>query len=60
MEDIIKLKFGKLVTSADNTCHVSNRVLGKIYGVSAQKIRQLYLSKFEKDRQKMLPLSQRM
>ena len=50
VEDIIKLKFGRLVTSAENTSYVSNRVLGKIYGVSGQKIRELYLSRFDKDR----------
>ena len=44
VEDIIKLKFGKLVSSAENTAYVSNRVLGQIYGVSASKIRELYLS----------------
>ena len=60
VEDIIKLKFGKLVTSVDNPSFVSNRVLGQIYGDSGQKIRELYLSRFDKDRQKSLPLSERM
>ena len=34
IDDLIKLKFGKLVTSVDNPSFVSNRVLGQIYGVS--------------------------
>ena len=46
IEDIIKLKFGKMVTSANNTTYISNRVLGKLYGVSGSKIRQLYLTHF--------------
>ena len=46
IEDIIKLKFGKMVTSANNTTYISNRVLGKLYGVSGSKIQQLYLTHF--------------
>ena len=47
MDDIIKLKFGALVTSADNPSYVSNRVLGKVFDVSGNKIRQLYTERFE-------------
>ena len=39
IEDIIKLKFGKIVTSANNATYISNRILGKLYGVSSTKIR---------------------
>ena len=34
VDDLIKLKFGQLVTTADHTSYVCNRVLGKIFGVS--------------------------
>ena len=42
IEDLIKLKFGSLVTSAQHKQYVSNDVLGKIFGVSATKIRESY------------------
>ena len=47
VDDLIKLKYGRLVTSADNVQYVSNATLGKIYGVSATKIRQLYMARFQ-------------
>ena len=47
VDDIIKLKFGRLVTSADHKQYASNATLGKIFGVSASKIRQLYMAKFK-------------
>ena len=33
VDDIIKLKFGRLVTSQFNRSYISNRVLGQIFGV---------------------------
>ena len=47
VDDLIKLKFGKLVELAEHTSYVSNRVLGKIFCCSGQKIKQLYLARFE-------------
>ena len=46
VDDMIKLKFGQLVTSANNTSYVPNRVLGQLFGVSGSKVRQLYLARF--------------
>ena len=34
VQDIIKLKFGGLVTSANHTSYISNKILGKLYRVS--------------------------
>ena len=39
VDDIIKLKFGAIVTDADRPSYVSNRVLGQVFGVSGNKIR---------------------
>ena len=39
VDDAIKLKFGRLVTEAGHPSYVSNRVLGKIFGMSGEKIR---------------------
>ena len=47
VDDLIKLKFGRLVESADHVQYVSNAILGKIFGVSAAKIRQLYQQRFQ-------------
>ncbi len=46
VEDIIKLKYGRLVTDGNHTAHVNNAKLGRIFGVSGNKIRQLYLDRF--------------
>ena len=43
VDDILKLKFGAVVTSYPSTSYVSNRVLGKIFGVSGSQVRYLYL-----------------
>ncbi len=56
VEDIIKLKFGSLVTSADRKQYVSNAVLGKLFGVSASRIHQLYTQRFQSVEDKKLPL----
>ena len=58
VDDIIKLKFGKLVTEPGHKQYVGNQVLGKIFGVSDFRIRQLYLARFEKVRISRLPLLQ--
>jgi hypothetical protein len=34
VDDILKLKFGAVVTSYPSTSYISNHVLGKIFGVS--------------------------
>ena len=43
IDDLIKLKFGRLVTSANNKQFVSNAVLAKIFGISAHRVRELYM-----------------
>ena len=60
VDDLIKLKFGDLVTSADHTSYVPNRVLGKLFGVSGTKIRELYMDRFEKLDRRRRPLLQRL
>ena len=47
VDDMIRLKFGQLVSSQFNRSYISNRVLGKIFGVSGSQIRRLYLARFE-------------
>ena len=47
VDDIIKLKFGWLVTSAHHTSYVPNRVLGQLFSCSGSHIRRLYMARFE-------------
>ena len=54
VDDIIKLKFGRLVTSLNHTSYISNRILGKLFKVSGERIRQLYLARFKKYQQQDL------
>ena len=41
IDDIIKLRYGQLVTTAKHTAHAPCNVIGKIFGVSGTKIIQL-------------------
>ena len=50
IDDILKLKYGKIVTSDKNVAYVSNASLGKLFKVSANKIRQICKERFEKER----------
>ena len=56
VDDLLKLKFGSIVTEHGHTSYVSDQVLGKLFGVSGTKIRSLYLQRFEKVRVKNLSL----
>ena len=47
VDDIIKLKFGALVTNINHRAHLSNKTLGQIYKVSGSQIRRLYMARFE-------------
>ena len=58
VDDLIKLKFGRLVESLPDTSYVSNRVLGKLFGCSSAKIRTLYLARFAAIEARKLPLLQ--
>ena len=58
--DIIKLKFGTYVEDAHHPIYTSNKALGKLYGVSSSRIRQLYQTRFEEIKNKKMPLMQRL
>ena len=60
VDDLIKLKFGRLVTSANRVQYASNATLGKIFGVSASKIRELYAARFKSIADKQLPFLQQL
>ena len=44
VDTIIKLKWGSLVSDASGSTLTSNSALGKVFKVSAEKIRQLYMT----------------
>ena len=56
VDDMIKLRYGRLVTSADHTAYASNATLGKIFGISASQVRRLYMAKFQAIADQQLPL----
>ena len=60
VDDILVIKYGRVVTDGKHTAYASNATLGKVFRVSGSKIRQLIQQRFEKLRQKSLPLQQQM
>ena len=57
---MIKLKFGAAVTEYGHVSYVSDKLLGKLYGVSASQIRRLYLRRFDDVRVKTLSFVERL
>ena len=47
VDDLLKLKFGSLVTERGHRSYVSNQMLGQLFKVSATQIRRIYLDRFE-------------
>ncbi len=46
VDEMIKIKWGKLVTYSYHTAFVSNAVIGKIYGIDGSSVRRLYKQRF--------------
>ena len=46
IDQMIMVKYGKLVTNSENTAFVSNAVIGKIYGIDGSSVRRLYMKRF--------------
>ena len=60
IDDILVIKYGQIVTDGNRVAWASNALLGKIFGASGNKIRQLCLSRFEQIKRKSLPLQEQM
>ena len=60
IDDLIKLKFGRLVTEAGSPAFVSNKDLAKLFKVSESQIRRLYLERFRRNQMQKAPLLQQM
>ena len=56
---MVRLKFGALVTAMPPVSYVSNNKLGRIFKCSGGHIRNLYLARFEKIRQRNISLQER-
>ena len=56
VDDLLKLKFGAVVTEHGHPSYVSNQVLGKLFNCSGSKVRQLYMARFDAIRRQRLPL----
>ena len=55
IDDLLKLKFGKLVTDPGNNAFVSNKTLSKIFRISEHRITYIIRKRFEMNKQKNLP-----
>ena len=60
VDDIIKLKFGSLVTEIGHTSFVSDKVLGQLYKISWSQVRRLYMARFEATKAKQMTLMQKL
>ena len=60
VDDLIKLKWGSLVTEASGPTLTSNAALTKVFGVFPSQIRNAYMRRFEKIRLAKLTLLQRL
>ena len=47
VDDLIRLKFGRIVSTPYHTQYASNSILGKIFGMSGSKVRQIYMQRFQ-------------
>ena len=60
VDDLLKLKYGKLATAPGHRAYVSNKVLAKIFGVSQHVLAAAIRVRFERHRLKNLPLLQKL
>ena len=60
VDDMIKLRFGKLVTASEPEAFVTYALLAKLYKCTPSTIRRLILERFEKHRQKEMTLMERL
>ena len=49
VDDILRLKYGKVVEDGNHTAYATNATLGKIFKVSSSRIQKLCSQRFEKN-----------
>ena len=47
VDQMIKIKWGRLVNNSNHTAFVSNAVIGKVFGIDGSSVRRLYMKRFE-------------
>ena len=60
VDDLIKIKFGQLVTAPGHTAYVSNKVLAKIFQISEHSISNIIRARYERHRRKNMSLLQQL
>ena len=60
IDDLIRLKWGRLVDDASGPTLTSNAALAKVFRVSTSKIRELYMSRFNEIRRGRLTFVERL
>ena len=58
VDHIIKIRYGKLVDSANHTAYATYKRLGKVFGASGSKIYHLCKIRFDEKHQEQLPFIQ--
>ena len=59
IDSLIRMKFGQLVYELPSMAYVSNRVLGKVFRASQSKIRRAYMERFEANKERLIPILER-
>ena len=60
VDDLIKIKFGQLVTAPGHTAYVSNKVLAKIFQISEHSISNIIRARYERHRRKNMSFLQQL
>ena len=60
IDDIMKLKFGKIIDIPGHTAFVSNKTLGKVFNMSEHKIASLLRVRYAKNRYNNLSFLQKL
>ena len=46
IDQMIMIKWGKLVTNTNHTAYLYNAVIGKLFGIDGSSVRRLYIKRF--------------
>ena len=56
VDDMIKLRWGSVVTQPDLPTLTTYKAIGKVFGISTSQTRKLIMTRFEKVERKKLPI----
>ena len=59
VDALIRLKFGQLAYQMPSISYVSDETLGRLFKASRSQIRRLYLQRFEANKERLIPILER-